>query len=601
MGRGFALWVLAIVSVLGAAPRAFSAPPVSAKPGELAKNETVSFTKALETLSRRYHVAFICEDEPHAQTISQSLLNQALSEAASASRDEAAQKEAAQKAVETVAHAFDYQAEQRGGAFLLSKAFTQFPGDLPCITWEECVLMKRDTMRAVRLLNPNIAAPSGTDVPLAAPLMKSLTQDQLAAMFNGSVNIGNTVYGKPRQGVTMDGVPLAGREQKSSKGVVELGLPIRSLSPSQKDEVRKIAAYYFIQSSFGNGDYETPLQQLAKPGVKFRFERTQYEGTPALWTLGGVIPPAAYSDGKKIWSTLWSYYDPTERNVQYPSAQYPVFRQRYYIEGTFPGIHNFGNDEENAAFLKRFEAAAKENNEEAAGKAGLEQARLQRERGVSQTLEQAAKQLNTRPASGSVRVAADAALAQKRVTLIGTNTLDNSSVWAGIARLYGVMTRKLPSGTILLTRYPPQVARTFADVSNALAHVTPLPLVRLAGGAGSDTTMREAAGKEARTRFFALAKQKAAASPDKEFTLDTLGEEGRQYLAIWLSMNEGISLGKRGASLPTYIAEFDDLLLVGGLYIGPNHEIYFSFGFAKEDNPGALIQGPGFGNVPYKP
>lgn len=138
-----------------------------------------------------------------------------------------------------------------------------------------------------------------------------------------------------------------------------------------------------------------------------------------------------------------------------------------------------------------------------------------------------------------------------------------------------------------------------------MQRVLPRPLRSFMGADESNGISRreerEALRKIAAARFHVIATAALAASPSNEFKLSDLSEEGQQCLTLMLMADQAItSLNRLAQPVPPFIANFDDRLLIGGLYIAPDGETQFSFGFAKEDNPGALSQGPGFGRVKYK-
>ena len=555
----------------------------------------MSFTKALETLSRRYHVAFICEDAPQEDTVSAAIVPESLRDS-----DNLSPEAARQKAVETVAAAFDYSASRLGTTFLLRKRYTKIADDLPSVTLEECALALRDAKRALAAVNPNVAPFNGQMYPLSDHLMKSLTQDQLAAMFNGAVNVGNTSGGKPLQGVTMDGVPLEGREQKSSKGVVELGVPIRSLTPAQQADVRKIAAYYYVQSPLNNlAEISTELDAVTNPNAVFHFEPFQYADYPACRSLGCVTPgKTGKPDGKKQWCTVLMQIDPDKGMTPLPNASPEDLAARYDV---VIGGGNMSKPKDPAE-MDKFLGQARDLIDKSLGaaKSGIEAQQKRRAKGLSRTLEQAAKELSRRPAppgrKENGRGAVDPALGSKRVTLVGTENLSALSVWTSVARLYDLSTREMPDGSVLLTRPRQKVARNLSEVSDAMKNVLPAPLRNM-----TEYRQQHTMGKTARYRFEYLAKKAAASSPNGEFTLKDLGEDGQRYLALMIVGGGYIDfLLKMAQPTPSLITDFDNQLLIGGLYIAPNGETQFSVSFAKEDNPGALSQGPGFGGVKYK-
>ena len=588
--------------VLGTISRAVAAPPQAPilPARSTSEAEMVSFTKALETLSRRYNIAFICEDAPAADTLPAEVLKAALQKGDAASGDEAAQK-----AAETVAEAFDYAVLPHGATFLLQKRFSEFSplsGELPSVTLQECALAMRDTERATNPFNPHISLFNKVD-DLCGRLMTTLTQDQLSAMFNGSVNLGNTVNHQPLRGVAIDGTPIEGRQQKSSKGTVEVGLPVRSLSPSQRDDVYKIARYYFVQAPLSQMEQEAPLSAIVNPSAVFRRETVQAEGSVGGKGVGCVVP--GKPGEKQTWYTLYADYDPAIGKTQTPSGTMKAFFARYTSPTRWPGIPFRVNDPHIDTYITGLQRDMKQDDEAARAQSDREKNR--RKKNKSQSLTEVAHWLNTRlaPAKDSVRVAVDAALAAKRVTIVGADRQDNMTLWSNIARVYDLSTSEMPGGVVVITR-PRQIpVRKIGDLPGAMRRVLPRPLRPFASSSDADGKSRYEAqqdlGKVAAARFHVIANAVFARSPTGEFKLSDLDEEGQQCLALMLIGTYGIQgISQLAQPVPPFLANFDDRLLVGGLYIAPDGETQFSFGFAKEDNPGALSQGPGFGGVKYK-
>ena len=573
------------------------APPAPVKTSELAKSEMVSFTKALETLSRRYGIAFIADDTPLMETVPAALLNEALQNPNNLPRDEAAQQ-----TVQKVADAFEYNPIRLGTTFLLQKNYKRSPDgfssvtfeDFPNVTFEECVLATRDALRAVDSLNPRVPDFDGVNYPLGDHFMMSLTQDQLSAMFNGLTNVTSTDMGKPIRGVTMDGVPTEGLKQKSSKGTIELGLPVRSLTPAQRTDVERIAAYYFIQSPSNNIEQASQmLEALANPNAVLRFETAQIPGGVADRVLGCAVPPNK-PGGKPEWHDLFDEVDPKIGATPTPSAYYEAFIQRYRVVGP----HDTGTPPFAPALLKQHladrEAAMRKVEE---SRTRILETRNHRKNSAAETLTQITKRLNMRPApSGQpkVRVAVDPALAAKRVTLVGEQNLSNLSVWTGVSRLYDLATRETPDGSVLLTRPRPKVARTFAEVPDAMAHVLPQPLRNVSGSAFMNLR------QEAQDRFHVIAAKLVEAAPTGDVAVKDLDDEAKQYLSLMLMNYASYSMAQLAEPLPNAITHFDDRIIVGGLVLNKKDEIIFSFFLGEEISPGVLGQGAGFGGAHYR-
>ena len=135
----------------------------------LAPDEAQTLAHALRQVSRQGNVSFVCEGKPFRALHTAPPL---LSVIAKWPRNGLPLDEA----VREIADAYDYEAERKGGVFLLRKRYTN-PADLPDLTADELRLALRDASRAASALPAPTVAPADeneANSPFASAFFKTL-------------------------------------------------------------------------------------------------------------------------------------------------------------------------------------------------------------------------------------------------------------------------------------------------------------------------------------------------------------------------------------------------------------------------------------------
>lgn len=219
--------------------------PAQATSVTLGEDDTVSFTRAFESIALQAHVAIVAEGEPLHAAISRD-----------AARKIQITNNSPRVAVEKMAEAFDYDVSYEGGIYQLTKRYTS-PSDLPEVPLAEWQQSVQDMVKILDWYSPHLKSVpqgSGKQEPVAAYLMSTLTPEQL-------------------------------RKMKSENG----GLPVASLTPEQRDAVWQAALWFHLQ--LPEDDLKITVKELgriARPGAVFGY----YQEPSPLVRYFGVYYPA---------------------------------------------------------------------------------------------------------------------------------------------------------------------------------------------------------------------------------------------------------------------------------------------------------------------
>lgn len=171
---------------------------------QLTKQHMTTFEATLGTLSESYKVTFVAEGSPLGANLPAAEVSSFMSGQAPLTQ-----------VVSKLADAYDYDVERRGTLFLLKKKYTD-PSDLPSLTPEECQQSLESVMRVATPFNPNMPpSSSGSHDPLVQEFLDTLSTEQMQAL----------------------------RDKR---------LIVASLRPAQKDIVRRMSYYLYVEQSLQN-------------------------------------------------------------------------------------------------------------------------------------------------------------------------------------------------------------------------------------------------------------------------------------------------------------------------------------------------------------
>ncbi|MCW3052486.1 MAG: hypothetical protein JWN14_1656 [Chthonomonadales bacterium] len=162
----------------GQASRGQAPMPPSVPAQEAQAPKVDPFFTALESLSKRYNIAFVAEGTPFPPSVKNGTVPSATPDVVpqEEAQDPSGQKELSQEeVVQKIAERFDYTAVRKGDVYLLTKRYTN-PDDLPEVTPEEC----RRIWLGVDAVASRISTVNG------APVMNH-TEKEIAVKVNGNL------------------------------------------------------------------------------------------------------------------------------------------------------------------------------------------------------------------------------------------------------------------------------------------------------------------------------------------------------------------------------------------------------------------------------
>ncbi len=551
----------------------------------LSRREARTFDSAFQTLAAQARVAFVAEGAPRNRTLDDKQLQGIPAEAP---LDEMVNK---------LADAYDYVVERRRSTsiFILKKRYTD-PADLPGVTLEEGRLALRDVLRILSRHHRKTDSSR-----LLRDLAASLTQDQLRQMRG-----------------RREGTGIRSPFPKSQ------ALPLTALSARQRALVWQFTTYFYVQRKAQWADaIASEMDALLVDGAAFGWS-SQYGDrafgyeTPNK-SQGAPIGAVRFwpLSSRMVTAMVVKKSDASARRI--PGYMTPLQKEAEKPDPTAP------TPPTDIASPAAREAAA------------------------PSTLQSVVARLNARPGSGDTRMAVDDALADKPVTVFGTESAAPGQILDALAAVYGLRVKvQEDDGTLLLTRRLPRMAPRITDLPDTVRHSYPEPLLRAFLADARDRfdaeereqdlrrqqPREEAAPPTDAAAYWAAERQRSAERHDRQMQLSrrggavriaamqrlrtliepkvkdaptgrvplsSLGGEERMALAVllladtWTQMNEVL---RRPA--PEWIADFDRLYIVGGLTEQEGKQ-FFSLFLASllPDGKRAGIIGPGTARVPY--
>ena len=448
-----------------------------------------------------------------------------------------------EEAVKQVADYYDYTSVRRGRVFQLTRRYTN-SNDVPEVTLEECRQALAAITQQTDLFNPHFP-----------------TEDR-----NGS----------PRAHVAH----LLARQQMEALG--SNGLTTAQLSAEQKTEIWRVALHFFVQDEA---------------------EIVGGEGN-ILPSFRNLNPNFLWRDVEGIRAFGQEAFDTKTQQTVFMALSHPGIPM---VTSNGVPIITVSDRTHKGAPVEVSDATAPDPNAPPLPPA------------VAFTLGHIVADLNHRVASKEV-YAVDAAYAAKHATLAGAENVTSAEIMDALAAVYGLRVIRPEPGTLRLTHPLYAGAQDISDLGKAVRSAIPDPFWRVitirvsikrAGlqqgrpallftpresvysTAGS--VLREAAIREFRARV----ESKIRKSKEQKLPLSALDEREKQLFVLIMaadSLTEACWIADR--PLPPYIADFDHVVLTGGVYRTDKDEERFSLFFSYPDPAtGILRKGVGFSNA----
>jgi hypothetical protein len=491
------------------------------------------FVGKLQSLSLKWKVGFVVEGTP--------IVELTVPDMPGAS-------ESLQARVATIAGTYDYDVAHNGTLFLFTKRYTN-SADYPDVTPEEYRLSLVAGLRILEGYDPKFAHEDAKGSPIAA-IGRLLTPEQTDALAQG-------------------------------------GLPVQSLSQSQRDEVRRIALRYYVQLNAQTIRTDTAyFNSIFKQDPVFKWKYVAGVDAFGFEMMIASQPKLVFQPISHLNSLVVS----PKGNVA-----------RLTVRGKDGSLRN-GIDTTDPAAERSDPITIPPQSH------------------TGSTLNTVAVHLNA-ASNGANVYRIDPTLDSKRVTMVGQDHASPYAIFKAIATVYGLQVVQEKDLSLLLTRRRDPTAQTLADVGKALADSVPTPWLRWFHGRLQSPERRrtglrpmtkedyEGPSGLARLAAFRLLRAKIepliAGQKDKEIRLSGLQNQDKELFALGLavpSLGEMTWMGER--AVPPYIADFDQIILTGGLTPGPDGKPRLEFFLSYRDpETGAFSKGVGFFNarVPQDP
>jgi|GEM_PF-3043895 len=485
-----------------------------------------SFHSAFTALARQGHVTFVAESQPLKMILTpwhtprSNLIGEPLSQI-----------------VTEVAAAYDYDVERHSSVFLLKKRYND-SADLPDVTLAECAQALDDLQAITNTLNPHLDIGQFGGDEDVANLFTSLTPEQLERMRDKSRSV-PVIDGT----VVSDAQIEANIKQSYELAIQSQGLPISTLTPEQRDVIRRIIL----------------VVQIELPTMAFD-------------------PKVAADAAKKDLSFCWRM-NGKERSFGYEISDDPAKKES---GKQFASLVVTGSSFASTILINGKPLVMPPDPVKPLA---LPQPVLTVK---SVSLAQAIGALNTRDATISSGVGetppkrlVDAALASKQVSLFGVENTPPAALFQSLADIYGLSILPRKDHTLLLTRHPLRIPLDFSGFPDDVRNSTPEPLLR----AVIKNSARQVAGVKLQPGMTsvglvtaspnlvnsALHELRVAAEPriraaqDGHVSLSSLGDRERTALAVALSvpqLESLVSTADRG--VPEIVTRFDELCMKGG-------------------------------------
>ena len=445
-------------------------------------------------------------------------------------------------AVKQLAYRYDYTAVRRGRVFQLTRNYTN-AGDIPDVTPEECRQSLDEVVHQMALYNQYFAPEDRNGDPMAH-ISHLLSRQQLETLS------GN-------------------------------GLSTDSLSPIQKAEVWRIALYFFLQNQSKQmvGKSES-LSKFSSRNMNFRWQ--DVDGIHAF-----------------------GYETITEQPRQ------STFIALSHLNKTLVAVNGV------PVFTSTTSANGVPINEPDSGAPDAKVSVQSTD--VTVALAQVMAILNERVHSKS-RFTVDSGLSAKHITLVGAEQADSSEIMNAMAAVYNLRVLHLDDGAMRITRPRNPSAQDISELGTAVRNAIPTPIWRTVKARvqamrplfktartlpqrpivesdyhSAAENLREATLRE----FRAQVEPKTRKAKDQKLPFSALTDHERQLFTIAFTaypFAEACWIADR--PIPPYIADFEHVVLTGGVIHDEKNGDRFSLFFSYPDPAtGQLHRGVGFTNA----
>ena len=442
---------------------------------------------------------------------------------------------------------FDYSVTRKGSVYLLTKRHSN-PDDLPDVTPEECKIGLRAISRILAPFNPGFSQGTFAGEPMAsiAHLLNAEERDRLH----------------------------------------QRGIPVSELTSVQHQEVWRLAMKFFLQA-------EADRVEESYAAVENR------------------NPPDPVFHWQTIMNVNAFGYD--TRSVQLNKILFiPVSNSNQ--------IMVFANGMSGHLTSANKQKGVTSPSIDPTDPTGVSEPmkRFMDDNGRSShavSISQAVAALNARPAN-QVVYKVDVAYAAKLVTLAGIDKLSADIVMRSLAAVYGLRLVNKEDGSFVLTHPAPTEVKRLSDLAGSIRSAIPTPIYRTIQARltsrHAERTMRlfpvlagqyEEQASELRPTAIQLfrygVEPKVKSQTGAKLALSHLNERERSMFALADTIgefSEACWLADR--PLPPYIADFDHVILTGGMYRSAEGAERFSLYFSYP-NPktGRMYRGVGFSNA----
>jgi hypothetical protein len=450
-------------------------------------------------------------------------------------------------AVREVATYFDYSAVRQGNVYLLTKRYSN-PDDLPDVSHEECMFGLKAITRILAPFNPNIPPATNISDP-QAKIARMLDEEQLAQLSGG-------------------------------------GLPVLALTPSQKEEVWRVALKFHIQdrlSGINTGYGKLEIRSPADPIFH--------------WQMVTDMHAFGY-DIRSISQNKMVFIPVSDINRIAATPDGPIV------------VPN-GSSIKNGIAVPRPDPTDPDALSKQAKQSLSEERKSSRAISISEVL----SGLN-RSSAKSISYNVDTAYANKQVTLVGVSRLSPDVLMRSLAGVYGLRVVRKEDGSFVLTHPTVIEAKGLSDLGRALKSAIPAPIYRamesrsqfiphIADGQENPVFLVEyklqgsAIRISAQRIFRSLAESTVKSQPEAKLALSRLGNRTQSAFALSNTVNmfaDACWLADR--PLPPMLADFDHIMLTGGYARNPQGDERFSLFFSYTDpTSSAKNQGFGFSNA----
>jgi|GEM_PF-2686957 len=492
------------------------------------------FAVDLEVLSLRLGVTFIAEGQPfppNNKLPAPSLSNNLSSEAA----------------VREVADYFDYSAVRQGNIYLLMKRYTN-PEDMPEVTPEECMNGLKAISKILILFNPKIPTGTFAGEPMAN-IVHLLSTEQL---------------------------------ERLSKS----GLSVSELTPSQHEEVWRLALDFYLQSEADHVEETYSILENRNPADPvFHWQ-----------TIMNVHAFGYDTRSAKLNKILFIPVSDSNRIIVNPDGG----------TGKFSSVHTH-----NGVVVPDLDPADPNGVPEPTKRFLDDKGRHSNAISISQAM----SGLNGRTANHVV-YKVDAEYAAKRVILVGVDKLPGDVLMRALAAVYGLRIARNEDGNLVLTHPLVIKAKQLPDLGRALQSAIPAPIYRairtqaLAAHKEIKGMKRPVLANEYQAPGFAIhrsaiqmflyvAEAEVKAHTGEKLALSHLGERANTMFMIAETVDSFSQVcWLTDRPLPPYVADIDHVTLTGGIYRNAEDAELFSLHFSYiNPKTGIMYSGIGFTNA----